>query len=100
VAAGRGADDRGERGDEAARAVLRPGTRFAIVSCGTAEDGGAISVPVCDKLRTATWTVTDEFTPGLGGNRHVDVYIGEETGPRFTDTDWYTTLTNASLRTG
>jgi len=28
------------------------------------------------------------------------VYIGEETGPHFTDTDWYTTLTNASLRTG
>lgn len=80
--------------------VLRSGTTFAIVSCGTTEDGEAISAPVCDKLRTSTWTVTDEFTPGLGGSRHVDVYIGEETGPRFTDSDWYTTLNNASLRTG
>jgi hypothetical protein len=79
--------------------VLRSGTTFAIVSCGTTEDGNAISIPVCDKLRTATWTVTDEFTPGLGGTRHVDVYIGEETGPHFTDTAWYTTLINASLRT-
>jgi hypothetical protein len=80
--------------------VLRSGTRFAIVGCGTTEDGDAISATVCDKLRTAIWTVTDEFTPGLGGTRHVDVYIGEETGPRFTDSAWYTTLINASLRTG
>ena len=32
----------------------------------------------------ANWTITDEFTPGLGGSRHVDLYIGEETGPGFT----------------
>jgi hypothetical protein len=80
--------------------VLRSGTTFAIVSCGTDEDGATISVSVCDKLRAAVWTVTDEFTPGLGGTRHVDVYIGEETGPHFTDSAWYTTLNNASLRTG
>jgi hypothetical protein len=41
--------------------------------------------------------VRDEFSPGLGGDRHVDVYIGEETGPGFTESAWYTTLTDASV---
>ncbi len=44
--------------------------------------------------------ITDEFTTGLGGSRHVDVYIGEETGPGFTDSAWYTTLENAELQIG
>jgi hypothetical protein len=82
------------------RDVLRSGTRFTIVNCGTTEDGDPIGRPVCDRLRSANWTVTDEFTAGLGGARHVDVYIGEETGPDFTGTAWYTTLVRASLRTG
>jgi hypothetical protein len=77
--------------------VLTAGTRFAITNCGTTEDGDPISRQVCDRLRAANWTVTDEFTAGLGGARHVDIYLGEETGPHFTDSDWYTTLHNATL---
>jgi len=44
--------------------------------------------------------VRDEFTPGLGGPRHVDLYIGEETGPGFTGGPWYTTLQGATLTVG
>jgi hypothetical protein len=73
--------------------VLEAGTRFTITSCG---DGP--SDEVCDRMRAAEWTVRDEFTPGLGGDRHVEVYIGEETGPEFTGSDWYTTLTHATLK--
>ncbi|GIJ48965.1 hypothetical protein Val02_58510 [Virgisporangium aliadipatigenens] len=73
--------------------VLARGTRFAIVDCGRTRIAG----PVCAKLSAARWTVTDEFTPGLGGSRHLDVYLGEETGPGFTDSDWYTTLDGATI---
>jgi hypothetical protein len=74
------------------RDVLRAGTTFTILHCGA--DGTAA---VCRRLMAAHWTITDEFTPGLGGPRHVDLYIGEETGPDFTDSDWYTTLDGATL---
>jgi len=78
--------------------VLPRGTTFRIAGCGHTDDGAAPSGPVCAGLRRARWTVADEFTPGLGGSKHVDVYIGEETGPDFTDSAWYLTLTGASLR--
>lgn len=78
--------------------VLPAGARFAITDCGRDEDGSSIDPAVCARLRQAQWTVTDQFTPGLGGPRHIDVYIGEETGPRFTDSPWYCTLSGATLR--
>jgi hypothetical protein len=78
-------------------AVLRAGTAFRISACGRDEGGDPIDPAVCAKLKGARWTVADEFTPGLGGARHVDVYIGEETGRDFTDSPWYTTLTRATL---
>ena len=74
------------------RDVLKAGTTFAILHCGQ----GATEA-VCRRLTAAHWTITDEFTPGLGGPRHVDLYIGEETGPGFTDSDWYTELDGATL---
>jgi hypothetical protein len=77
--------------------VMHAGTAFDILQCGQEEGGDAVDPTVCAKLRSAAWEITDEFTPGLGGSRHVDVYIGEETGTGFTDSDWYTTLENASL---
>jgi len=80
--------------------VLPRGTTFRVAACGHTDDGGAPPAPVCAALRRARWTVTDEFTPGLGGGRHIDAYIGEETGPDFTDSAWYVTLTGASLRRG
>ncbi|GGQ59796.1 hypothetical protein [Couchioplanes azureus] len=80
--------------------VLARGTRFRIVGCGRQDDGSRAAAEVCAALRAARWTVTDEFTPGLGGDKHVDAYIGEQTGPGFTDSPWYLTLHDATLRTG
>jgi hypothetical protein len=80
--------------------VLPRGATFRIAGCGRYDDGARPPAAVCAALREARWTVTDEFTPGLGGSKHVDVYIGEETGPDFTGSAWYLTLTGASLRLG
>jgi hypothetical protein len=76
-------------------AVLPAGARFHIVHCGTER----IDEAVCTRLRQADWTIVDEFTPGLGGPKHLDVYIGEETGPAFTESPWYTTLIGAAIET-
>lgn len=78
--------------------VLPAGTRFSIMDCGHDTDGTPIAAAVCSRLRQAAWTVSDQFTPGLGGSHHVDVYIGEETGPGFTESPWYCTLAAATLR--
>ncbi|MEU4158642.1 hypothetical protein [Actinoplanes sp. NPDC026670] len=80
--------------------VLPRGTRFTVSGCGSQEDGSAAPQKVCAALRDAVWKITDEFTPGLGGPRHLDAYIGEETGPGFTDSQWYLTLTGARLLLG
>ncbi len=77
--------------------VLPQGTRFTIAACGHQDDGSTPPAATCTALRRAAWEITDEFTPGLGGNRHIDAYIGPETGPGFTDSDWYLTLTGARL---
>jgi hypothetical protein len=77
--------------------VLTAGSRFSIVQCGHDDGGVALDPEVCDRLRGSRWTVRDEFTPGLGGSRHVDVYVGEETGPGFTESAWYVTLHGARL---
>jgi hypothetical protein len=79
--------------------VLAAGSRFSIVDCGR-DDGGEVAADVCARLRAPRWTVRDEFTTGLGGERHVDVYIGEETGPGFTESAWYVTLHDARLDFG
>ena len=78
--------------------TLPAGTRFTIVDCGKEDDGAPIPAAVCTRLRQASWVVTDQFTPGLGGPRHLDVYIGEEIGPAFTASPWYCTLTGAALQ--
>jgi hypothetical protein len=80
--------------------VLPRGTTFRIAACGHADDGSTPPAEVCGALRRARWIVTDEFTPGLGGSRHLDVYLGEETGPDFTSSPWYLSLAGASLRLG
>ena len=78
--------------------VLPQGALFTIVDCGHGEGGSAVSVAVCARLRSASWTVTDEFTAGLGGANHIDLYIGEESEARFTESRWYTTLVDVRLR--
>nr|WP_240948278.1 hypothetical protein [Planosporangium mesophilum] len=82
------------------RDVLAAATRFTISDCGRADDGRTLPAEICAKLRAARWTVVDEFTPGLGGRRKTDVYIGEETGSDFTDGPWYTTFEEAALHVG
>ncbi|WP_212846924.1 hypothetical protein [Actinoplanes ianthinogenes] len=77
--------------------VLPHGTRFRIAACGTQDDGSAPPATICATLRDAAWLITDEFTPGLGGSHHIDAYIGPETGPGFTDSPWYLTLTGAGI---
>lgn len=66
--------------------TLPAGTAFVIDHCGHEEDGSAIDPAACEALRRTTWEVRDEFTPGLGGERRLDLYIGEEDGPGFTET--------------
>lgn len=78
--------------------VLAPGTRFTITACGAQDDGSPPPEDVCVALRGASWRIADEFTPGLGGPRHIDVYLGPETGPGFTDSPWYITLMGATIR--
>jgi hypothetical protein len=82
------------------RDVLARGTLFRIAGCGRQDDGSAVPKKICAALTGAGWRIDDEFTPGLGGRKHVDAYIGNETGPGFTDSDWYITLVGATLRMG
>jgi hypothetical protein len=56
---------------------------------------------VCARLRAARWTVRDEFTPGLGGARHIDLYIGEEDRRDFTEeSPNYVTCNDARIAVG
>lgn len=77
--------------------VLPRGREVRVVDCGTAEDGSPIEPEVCARLTAPTWEIRDEFTPGLGGERHLDLYLGEETGPDFTEDPLYTTLEGATV---
>lgn len=80
--------------------VLVRGTRFTIADCGHQDDGSAPPPAVCAAFRRASWRIDDEFTPGLGGPRHIDVYVGPETGPGFTDSDAYVSLTGVTIHIG
>ena len=80
--------------------VLPRHTRFQIVRCGwEQEDGSPIDAQVCATLRASTWTVLDAFTPGRGGRRHIDLYVGEEDSARFPDTSrWSITTRGSAIR--
>jgi hypothetical protein len=80
--------------------VLPHGTRFTFADCGRRDDGSPTPAAVCEAFRAAHWRVDDEFTPGLGGRKHVDAYIGPETGPEFTSSDAYVSLQGVTLRLG
>ena len=79
-------------------AVLPRGSHFTITGCGS-DEGDPIDPAVCSRLRATPWQVVDQFTPGLGGSGHVDVYLGEENTSDFSDSPWYTTLQGATLTT-
>jgi hypothetical protein len=73
------------------------GTSFKVLNCGN-EGTQPTNAQICAQWKAANWVMDDEFTPGLGGVRHVDLYIGEEDIPNFTrDSPKYTTATQATL---
>jgi len=74
------------------------GTRVRLVDCGRAHDGGPPSPRVCSALRDGNWEIRDGFTPGYGGERHIDLYIGEENEPDFTRSEFYTSFDDATLQ--
>lgn len=82
------------------RTTLAPGTSFVITACGHAEHDSPVDPAGCRLLSAGRWTVRDEFTPGLGGPRHLDLYIGDETAPGFTGSRWYLTMFDATLAIG
>ncbi len=59
------------------------GTEVRIVSCGTNQDGTSVDPTVCSRFEQSDWQIRDQFTPGLGGARHMDLYIGKETQANF-----------------
>jgi hypothetical protein len=60
------------------------GTGLRLVGCGTQDDGRPTPDEVCRTLGAGRWRIEDRFTPGLGGDAHIDLYIGEEDVPDFT----------------
>lgn len=74
--------------------TLSRGVQFKVTSCG---DHKTIDETVCDKLKASTWQIADEFTPGLGGERHIDLYIGEEAVPAFEESSQYLDIADASI---
>lgn len=79
---------------------LADGTRVRLVGCGRLQNGSPVPVAVCRRLSQPRWEIRDAFTSGLGGPRHIDLYIGEETGPDFTSQPIFTTLRGADVRVG
>lgn len=74
------------------------GTRLQLRTCGRLDSGDPVPTGVCRKLRRADWEIRDEFTPGLGGDHHVDLYVGEESTPDYTTFgELYVSLTGARL---
>lgn len=74
------------------------GQRFRLIAPLVTDDGERLTEPFASQILGATWTVNDEFTPGLGGDSHVDLYIGEEDQPDFTrSSPKFTTLSGATL---
>lgn len=75
---------------------LAPGTVVRLLDCGEGEVRG----DVCDRLRAAEWRIHDQFTPGLGGENHIDLYIGEQDSADFTTGPRFTTLYGATVEIG
>jgi hypothetical protein len=68
----------------AAAEGLPDGTKLRLTDCGRQESGEPAPAEVCAALRGGRWKIVDRFTPGAGGPRHIDLYIGEESAEEFT----------------
>lgn len=79
---------------------LARGFRFRLVGPLLDDSGATLDPGAAARLTGSIWTISDQFTPGLGGARHVDLYIGEEDRPSFESTSpLYTTLHDVRLTT-
>lgn len=76
---------------------VRPGSRVTLTDCGTLVNGESVPPHLCRRLREGDWQIRDEFTPGYGGNQHIDLYVGEENVPNFTRSELYISLVDATL---
>lgn len=76
------------------KSILEQGTKFKFKNCGQ----GEITGDFCSTLKTAIFEIRDEFTPGLGGKNHIDIYIGEEDQADFENSAKYIDLTNVTLQ--
>lgn len=82
----------------AASDSLERGTRLRVTECGRERNGARVPSEVCTALRAPTWEVRDRFTPGLAQmSRHLDLYIGEQSGAGFTRSPAYATLANSTV---
>jgi hypothetical protein len=78
--------------------ALTRGTQFALVAPLIQDDGTPLDSTSANKLLSAQWLINDQFTPGLGGALHLDLYIGEEDRVNFTNqSPMYTTLMNTKI---
>ncbi|SUB09352.1 hypothetical protein [Nocardia brasiliensis] len=73
---------------------LDPGTRLRLTDCGIIDPEAA---DACTRFQSAEWFVGDEFIPGFGGPHHLDLYVGEETAPDFTDTPDFVLFAGATV---
>lgn len=66
--------------------VMSYGTGFQVTDCGVDDmDGTEINPPTCARIKTARWKISDRFELGLGGHKHLDLYIGEEDQEDFVN---------------
>jgi len=72
------------------------GTRLRMLGCGRLDSGDPVPGRVCRTFRDANWEIRDQFTPGRGGDNHIDLYVGEESEPDYTASAvLYVALTDA-----
>jgi hypothetical protein len=78
--------------------ALTRGTQFKLLAPLIQDDGSALDSVSANKLLAAQWLINDQFTPGLGGALHLDLYIGEENMVNFTNkSPMYLTLMNTKI---
>lgn len=76
---------------------IEPGTPLKLVACGVDGSGMPAKSEPCQQLRSADWVVRDKFTPGLGGERRVDLYLGEQDRPDFTTSKLWVAWSGAEV---
>lgn len=79
------------------RSAAADGTLIRLVDCGRGYDYGPPPERPCTTLRGAQWEIRDQFTPGFGGDRHIDLYLGEEDRTGFTESEMFTSFRDATL---